>query len=132
MWPEPDDDDGLVLEREPEREAICTVSIIRRDQQDLIRTTVPVCAPGSDHDQVVAEMVADIVADELGMPAGELVGLAQPSTPAGPEVRGMGWVMGPDERQRPHAGRTERARAWWAADALDVSWLETEYLPSQW
>lgn len=117
------------------REAIYTVSIhLRDDEAGPVATTIPVSAPAYEHDFVLAEAVADIAADQLGSEPADLVGLGQPSKPGGPEIRGMGWVLGPDQRH-PHGGipaMVDAATAWFAADALDLSWLETEYLPSQW
>lgn len=129
----PDDEDGVVFEPEPEREAIYVVTIHVRGEHDPIHTTIPVAAPDGDHDLVIAEAVADIVAATLGAPPAELVGLGQPSKPGLRGPRGMGWVLG--RETRPNGGipeMVEAATAWWAAEALDLTWLVDEYLPSQW
>lgn len=127
MWPNEEAADDV-------REAIYAVEIHLRDTKcSSIATTIPVSAPDYDHDAVLAELVADIVASELGVAPSEVIGLGQPSKPGLRGPRGMGWVM--DTEQRPHGGIPEMVEdgvAWWAAEALDVSWLETEYLPSQW
>jgi hypothetical protein len=134
MIDEPNWDDDLVIEPGPDREAIYVVTIHVLGEPAPIHTTVPVCAPDGDHDLVLAEAVADIVADVLEVPTSALIGLGQPSRPDRPAVRGMGWVMGP-EATGPHAGiagMVEDATAWFAAEALDLTWLADEYLPSQW
>lgn len=104
------DEDGMVFEPEPEREASYAVAIYLAGGDEPIYRTLTASGVARDHDLAVAEDAAEVVA--IALDEDETVATGRD---------GMGWVNTPATAHHEVPLAIELALAWFAAERLDVS-----------